>query len=67
MKTEYEKYRDQMLENPEFKAKYLLAKEKLNLEMLLDSIAQAVDNKSSYQTMKRRISKLRKHIASLGL
>jgi polyhydroxyalkanoate synthesis regulator phasin len=67
MKTEYEKYKEALLESPEIKAKYLIAKEKLDIELMLDSIDEAIDNQSSYQTIKRRISKLRKHIAAISL
>ncbi len=67
MKTNYEEYRDKQLENPEFRFKYLLAKEKLNLELLLDSINDAVEKQSSTQTLKRRIIKMRKHIVALSL
>ncbi|HPI19522.1 MAG TPA: hypothetical protein PKY56_04060 [Candidatus Kapabacteria bacterium] len=67
MKTNYEEYRDKQLENPEFRLKYLLAKEKLNLELLLDSINDAVEKQSSPQTLKRRIIKMRKHIVALSI
>ncbi len=67
MKTNYEEYRDKQLENPEFRLKYLLAKEKLNLELLLDSINDAVEKQSSTQTLKRRIIKMRKQIVALSL
>jgi polyhydroxyalkanoate synthesis regulator phasin len=67
MATEYEIYRDELLKNPEFKIKYLLAKEKLNIELIIDSIDEAINKKSSLQTMKRRISKLRKHVAAMNL
>lgn len=52
---------------PEFKAKYILAKEKLNIELMLDSIDEAIDKNGSHLTMKRRVNKLRKHIATLSL
>lgn len=67
MKTNYEIYRDEMLKDPDFRVKYLLAKEKLNLELMIDSIDEAVAKSSSSQTMKRRISKLRRYVASLSL
>lgn len=66
MQTEYEKYSDEKLSDPEFKIKYLLAKEKLNLELMIDSIDEAVEKKSSYQTVKRRIATLRKHVATIN-
>ena len=67
MKTLLETYRDEQLEPPEFKLKYMLAKEKLNLELMLDSINEAVEKQNSNRTIKQRISKMRKYIATLNL
>lgn len=67
MKTLLETYRDKQLETPEFKLKYMLAKEKLNLELMLDSIDEAVEKQNSSRTIKQRISKMRKYISSLNL
>lgn len=67
MQTEYEKYKEQLLDEPEMKLKYLLAKEKINLELMVDSIDEAVEKQSSNKTIQRRISKLRKHISALSL
>ncbi len=67
MQTEYEKYKEVLLAKPETQLKYILAKEKLELELMLDSIDEAVEKRSSYQTVRRRISKLRKHIAAISL
>lgn len=67
MQTDYEKFKDSLLEEPELKLKYLLAKEKINLELMIDSIDDAVEKQSSYSVIHRRISKLRKHIATLTL
>jgi hypothetical protein len=55
------------MKNPEFKVKYILAKEKINIELLIDSIDEAIEKKTSPLTMKRRINKLRNHIAALTL
>jgi hypothetical protein len=67
IKTEYEKYREKQLQNPEFKAKYYLAKEKLKIDFLIDSIDEAISNQNSLTTIKRRTAKLRKHIAGLTI
>jgi hypothetical protein len=67
METNYEKYRNELLKNPEFQVKYYLAKEKLNIELMLDSIDEAINQKSSILTMKRRVSKLRNYITTLSL
>jgi len=67
MITQYEKYRDERLQDPVLKAKYLIAKEKLKLELLLDSIDEAITKRSSLTTIKRRTAKLRKHIEELAV
>lgn len=67
METNFEKYRNEMMENPEFRAYYVLAKEKLNMELMIDSIEDAIDNNQSQLTMKRRVSKLKKYIAAISL
>ena len=63
MKSEIELYREERMKDPEFRAKYILAKEKLNIELMID----AIERKDSYNAMRRRINKLRKHIAALSL
>ncbi len=67
METNYEQYRNEMMQDPEFKAKYYLAKEKLNIELMIDSIEDAIDKNESQLTMKRRVAKLKKHVATLSL
>ncbi len=67
MQSEIEKYKEEKMADPVFRAKYILAKEKLNIELMIDSIDDAIDNKGSLITMKRRINKLRKHISAMSL
>ena len=67
MQTEYEKYREKILDSPEKKLKYLLAREKINLELIIDDIDEAVEKQNSYKTIHRRLAKLRKHIAAISL
>ncbi|MBX3044634.1 MAG: hypothetical protein KIT33_16035 [Candidatus Kapabacteria bacterium] len=67
MITQYEKYRDERLQDPVLKAKYLIAKEKLKLELLLDSVDEAITKQSSLSTIKRRTAKLRKYIEELAV
>lgn len=67
MKSEIEIYKEEKMADPVFMAKYLLAKEKLNIELMIDEIDDAFEKNDSHSTMKRRINKLRKHIAALSL
>ncbi|MBM2813745.1 MAG: hypothetical protein HW421_507 [Ignavibacteria bacterium] len=67
MKTNYEKLRDNKMKDPEFRVKYLFAKEKLDLELMLDSIKESVNQKKSPNTIIRRINKLSRHIHNINL
>lgn len=67
MNSEIEMYKEVKMTDPVFKAKYILAKEKLNIVLMIDLIDDAYEKNDSHYTMKRRINKLRKHIAALSL
>lgn len=67
MKSEIEIYKEEKMSDPAFRANYILAKEKLNIELMIDAIDDAFENNDSHITMRRRINKLRKHIAALSL
>ena len=67
MKSDIELYQEEKMADPIFKAKYILAKEKLNIELMIDDIDEAFQKERSQTTMKRRINRLRKHIAALSL
>ena len=67
MKSEIELYFEEKMADPVFNAKYVLAKEKLNIELMIDDIYDAFKNQGSQNTIRRRINKLRKHIAALSL
>lgn len=67
MKTNYEKYRDKKLQDPEFRAKYLLAKEKLNIELMINSIKEGIEQEKSNTVIKRRLNQLSNYISRLTL
>jgi hypothetical protein len=67
VEIDYDEYRNKLLENPEFKIKYLYAKEKLNIELMIDSIDEGIEKNRSPLALKRRVNKLRNHIAALSL
>ncbi len=67
MKTNYEELFEEKMQNPEFQIKYIFAKEKLEIELLIDSIKESIKlNKPATTTMKR-INKLEKHIELLSV
>ncbi len=67
MKTNYEKYRDEKLDNPEFRAKYFLAKEKINLDLMIESIREGLEQEKESKVIKRRLNKLSKYVSQLSL
>jgi hypothetical protein len=67
MTTNYKELFEKKMQNPEFRVHYLFAKEKLDLELMLDSIKESVHLKKSPNTIIRRINKLSKHIRNINL
>lgn len=67
MKTNFEELRDNKMLDPEFRVKYAFAKEKLEIDLMLDSIKESVNQKKSPITIIRRIDKLSKHIYNISL
>jgi len=55
MKTNYEKYRDEKLRNPEFQVKYAFAKEKLNLKIRIDPMKESLLKEEELQIKKNRL------------
>ena len=66
MKTNYETYRDEKLDNPEFRAKYAFAREKLNIELMIDSIKEGLGEEKEPKIIKRRLNKLAKYVTQLS-
>ncbi len=66
MKSQLESYKDELLEDPINRAKFILAKEKLNIELMLDIIDKASEENDK-SILKRNIKKLRKHISTISL
>jgi hypothetical protein len=67
MRTNYEEIRDSILNNPEMKANYIFASEKLNLELLLDSVRDSVVKGRQPETILRKINKMSDYINKLAL
>jgi len=67
MLTEYDKYKEEKMQDPVFRANYILAKEKLEIELMLDSIDEAISKKATSISLRRKINKLRKHLTTLSL
>lgn len=67
MKTNYEELLENKMLDPEFRVQYLLAKEKFDLELMIDSIKESIKLKKSTNTIMRRVNTLSKHIHNISL
>ena len=67
MKANYEELRDSKMQDPEFRVKYLFAKEKLEIDLMLDSIKESVNLGKSPISINRKLNKLSKYIYNISL
>ena len=67
MKTNYEELRDIKMQDPKFRVKYLFSKEKLDIDLMLDSIKESINQKKPPNAIIRRINKLSKHIHNISI
>ena len=67
MKTKYEEYFEKQMENPEFRAYYILAKEKAKLEMMLEQFKESIPENPKRTAILRGVNKIKKHVAGINL
>lgn len=67
MKTNYEELFENKMLDPEFRVQYLLAKEKLDMEMMIESIKESISSNKSSSTIMRRVNALSKHIHNISI
>ncbi len=67
MKTNYDILFESKMLEPEFRVQYLLANEKLEIELMIDSIKESIKSQKSQNTIMRRVNTLSKHINNLSL
>ncbi|MBM2814965.1 MAG: hypothetical protein HW421_1727 [Ignavibacteria bacterium] len=65
--TNYEIYRDELLSNSEFRAKYLLARERIKLEMMLENLRFQVIEEKSRKSILCQITKISNRVAQFYL
>lgn len=66
-KTNHEIYRDELLADPELKAKYFLSREKIKLEMLLETLRMQVMEDKSRRTILGQITKISNRVSQFYL
>ena len=57
-RTNYEVYRDELLSNPEIKAKYDIEREKIKVDMMFETLREQVIKESSRKTILSQITKI---------
>lgn len=67
MSTNYDDLKNEKMKDPEFRAMYYFAKEKLELELMIDSIKEGVTLNKSPKALMRRINRLSQHIQRINL
>jgi hypothetical protein len=66
-RTNYEKYRDELLSNPEYKARYVLAREKIKLEMMLETLRLQIIEEKSRKSILSQITKITNRVSRIYL
>jgi len=66
VKTNYEAYRDELLSNPEIKAKYDIEREKIKFEMMIETLREQVIRESSRKTILSQITKIYKEVSRIA-
>lgn len=63
IETNYDKYRAQLLKEPENIEKYNLARERVKIDMMLEVLREQIIEEVEKPKLLRQISKIRKNIA----
>jgi len=66
-KTNYDILREESLKDKEIAAYYAFAKEKLNLELLIEEIKDSVKKNNSQNTTLKKIRNLSRHIGNIAI
>ena len=67
MKTNAEIYFDEQMKDPEFRAYYSLAKEKVKLEFLIEKLTEDINNDYEKTKILKNARKFEKHISKICL
>ena len=66
-KTNYEELLENKMLDPEFRVQYLFAKEKFDLELMINSIKESIKLNKSTNTIMRRVNTPSKNIHNISL
>ncbi len=65
--TLHERYLAKQLENPEFRAKYALAREKVRLEMMLETLRGHIEMQVDRKTLLSDVRKISRHLQKVAV
>lgn len=66
-KTRHEKYLEEQMKDPEFRAYYILAQEKAKLEIMLADLQDTVNNNFEKKAILKSVKNIGKHVVQIGL
>ena len=66
-KTNLEEYSDMKMENPEFRAKYIIARERIHLEMMLEKLKEDIEKEEDKKVLLKDINLINKHILQMAI
>ena len=66
-KTIHDEYLEQQLLDPEFRANYVLAKEKIKLEFMLEDVMSQLNKDIDKKTIIKNLLKINKYISKIAL
>ncbi|MGA2297416.1 MAG: hypothetical protein ABSG15_07715 [FCB group bacterium] len=67
MKTKYEEYVEKQMQDPEFRAYYILAKEKAKLEFMLADLQDTINTNFNKNIILRNVKKIGNYVNKIGL
>ena len=66
-KTKHEEYIEKQMQDPEFRAYYILAKEKAKLEFMLADLQDTINTNFDKKTILTSVKNIGKYVTKIGL
>jgi hypothetical protein len=67
MKTNYEVYLEKQMQDPEFRAHYILAREKAKLEFMLSDLKETIQTNFEKKAILKSVRQIGRHVTRMGL
>jgi len=67
MKTNYDEYLEKQMNDPEFRAFYIIAREKAKLEFMLSDLQDTIKSNFDKKAILRSVRQIGKHVTRMGL